>query len=156
MIPELPVGAGQESDVWSHSDKQAAGLQRLICLIKGASEGGLVRQVLEEVAREDNIQTSLPNLPRLGAVLPNELNFRRQVARCIGIEVHGIFSAGMNLIDELPVAATQVEDSCIARYVLLEKRVDEHPPDSLAVIEIGREALGVDPAEIGFVVGKGH
>jgi hypothetical protein len=29
-------------------------------------------------------------------------------------------------------------------------------PDTFAVIEVSREALGVDPAEIGFVVGKGH
>lgn len=62
----------------------------------------------------------------------------------------------MNLIDELPVAPTQVEDSCIPRPLLLEKRVDEHAPDTLAVIEVRRKALSVDAAEIGFVVRKRH
>ena len=156
MIPEVPVGAGQEPDVWSHSDKQAAGLQRPMRLIKGASEGGLVRQVLEEITGEDGVQTRFFDGPWLGTVLPDELHIVRQVAWCIGIEVHGIFSSGMNLIDELPVAATQVEDSCIPRHVLLEERVDEHAPDTLAVIEVRRKALGVDAAEISFVMGKRH
>ena len=154
MIPEIPVGTWDKLDVWSHGDQSAALAQGSVCLVERPAQGSFVVQVLEEVADENDVEARLLSRPGLGAVLPDELHIGRQVAWRVGIEIHRIFSSGMNLIDELSVAATQIEDSCVPRHILLEKRVDEHAPDTLAVIEVRRKALGVDAAEISFVVGK--
>ena len=90
-------------------------------LVECPAQGSFVWQVLEEIAGEHDVQTRFFNRPRLGTVLPDALNIARRVAWCIGIEIYGVFTLGVNLIDELSLAAPQVENHCIMRDVLLEE-----------------------------------
>lgn len=55
MIPKIPIRARNTFDIRSHGNEPSAGAQAGLDLIEGPSQRSFVREVLEEIAGEDDI-----------------------------------------------------------------------------------------------------
>jgi hypothetical protein len=66
------------------------------------------------------------------------------VSREWGLKVHRIFGPGANVIDELAVPATQVENGIVRFEKLLKEVIDQHLPDAVPVFALGVEAARID------------
>ncbi len=153
VVPKVPVGAGDATDVWTHGDEPAAGAEGAVDLVEGAGKGGFIGEVFEKIAGEDGIEALGFQWPGLGAVLVEKGDGGVEVAGGVRIEVHGEAFFRGDGVDEFAVAAAEVEDGGAWRDVAGEKFGDEDFPDFFAVFEVGLEALGVDAAEVALPVG---
>lgn len=153
VVPEVPVGVGYATDVWPHGDEAASGAEGAVDLVEGEGEGGFIGEVFEKIAGEDGVEVLGFRGPGLGAVLVEKGDGGVEVARGVGIEVHGEAFFRGDGVDEFAVAAAEVEDGGAWRDVAGEKFGDEDFPDFFAVFEVGLEALGVDAAEVALPVG---
>ena len=60
VIPKVPVIAMQKFDVWPQANQSAAWLEASNGLIKRPQQMLLRRQMLEEIAREDDVELFIP------------------------------------------------------------------------------------------------
>src|SRR4051812_46098636 len=114
MVPKIPVFAGQEFDIRTETDDPSMRLQATPCLIQGPLQCILVRQMLEEVARENNVEMVLRQWPRLRTILLDRSDIGSKLRRRGRIQIHAVFSARRDLIDELPPAAAKIEHSGVS------------------------------------------
>src|SRR3954466_7903312 len=113
MIPKVPICIPNETDVWSHRNQAPTRTQATSCFNDNVHQILFRRYVFKEVARENEIQRSFANLPMLCGVLLNENDVRIQAPLHAGIEIHRKLPAALDVIDELTVTASQIENRCI-------------------------------------------
>ena len=146
MIPEIPVTTAGELYIWPHGNKPAIWLKRAKNLLKCAAQGVFIRQVLEKIARKYYVQFFLIYRPRCRAILAQKCHVGREVFFSSGIEIHAEFFSGANCVDELAVAAAEVQNYSIFRHKFLEKAANQHRPNALPVRFAGIESVCVDLA----------
>src|SRR5688572_8786795 len=147
VIPEVPVGAGQEADIRSQRDDLSAWLEAAVNLRDGGAQHLLVEKMLEEIAREDDIQGPVLQRPAGRAILLEECYPGVEFIPAFGIKIHAEFRTGANLIDELAPAAAKVEHRSSFRNERLEKRAGEHFPNLFAILLHGGETQVILPPE---------
>jgi hypothetical protein len=153
MIPEFPVGAGQVFDVWAHGDEATAGGEAAEGFFEGFAESGFIREMLEEIAGENELEGIVGELPVLGTILLEEGDVFVEILQGVVVEVHGVFFGALDLVDEFAVAAAEIEDVVGGFDVLLEKILEENGPNLLAIRLVLAEAGAVDFFEFGWFVG---
>ena len=72
----------------------------------------------------------------------------------IGIEIHRILLAGLDLVDKFSIPASEVQNTSIVGNKSSEETLNEDTPDGFSVIEVLLKALGVNPAQIVLAVRK--
>src|SRR4051812_24173534 len=120
MVPEVPVGARKVFDIGAHGDEAASRLKASMDLVEGAAEGGFVRQMFKKIAGKDQIEGVVAERPSGGTVLQEAGYFGTDAFRGVRVQVHGKFFAGLHLIDEFAVAATEVQNSASGGNITLE------------------------------------
>src|SRR3954453_3737980 len=115
MVPKIPVFARQEFNIRAETDNSSMGLHATPCLAQGPLQSILVRQMLEEVARENNVEMVLRQWPRLRRILLDRSDIGSKLRGRGRIQIHAVFPARRDLIDELPPAAAKVEHSGVSR-----------------------------------------
>ena len=152
MVPEIPVGAAGAFDVGAHGNKSTTGLQAAADLIKCAAESGFVRQVFEKIACKNDIKGGVLDLPGLGTILREELDFGCQKLWRIGVQVHPKFPGGFDLVDELAISTAEFKDGGIFRNQVLKKITDENSPNRFSIFQVRRETLCINSLEVGIGV----
>ena len=56
MVPEIPIGSGHTTDVWTDADQLPTRAKAAVDLLDRAAEVLLATEMLKEIAREDAIQ----------------------------------------------------------------------------------------------------
>ena len=64
------------------------------------------------------------------------------------IKIHGKFLGGANIVDELPVSATHVQNGTIRGNQILKEIVYQHPPDAIAIFLLRIKPSGVDVLQV--------
>jgi hypothetical protein len=144
VIPEIPVSPLHILDVGPEGDEAAAGAEAARSFEESELEGEFVGEVFEKIAREDDVQGGIGNLPVAAAVLKMELNIGSEVVRRRGIEVHRVACAAADVIDEFAVATAEVEDGGVCGDQGLEKIGDKNIPEFGAIGSVG----GGKPARV--------
>src|SRR5581483_4469906 len=144
MVPEIPVSAGGVFNIGPEGDENSTGLEVQISLFQRSTQSGFIRQVLEKVAGENNIEPCDFLRPGCRTILLHEFYVGIQVLRGVRVQVHREFGPGAHVIDELAVAAAQVQHCGAGGNPSLKKALEEHLPDALAVSQISLKALGVN------------
>src|SRR5690348_6051473 len=109
MVPEIPVRTAHETDVGPHRYYETARAQAAPRLLQAVAERLLGGEVFEEVARQDDVERLVRERPRRRTVLLEERHIRLQVLPRSGIQVHAVFRAAGDVINEFAVAAAQVQ-----------------------------------------------
>jgi len=121
VIEEVPILSWKKPAVGSEGDETAAWFETA----EGFDEGGLqelfVGQVFEEVAGEDDVERGVLEGPGLTAVLRKEVNVGVQSVRGGRIEIHGELACRRDRVDELSVAAAEVEYGVVGADPLREE-----------------------------------
>src|SRR5205809_100414 len=155
MVPEIPVCSRKKFDIGPKGNEPAAGLEAAFNLVKGAAERRFVRQVLEKIAGKNKVQRTLRKRPGERAILQEALHLRIEALRGIWIQVHRIFGAALNLINEFAVTAAEIEHCGRRTGVALKASFDQHLPDPLPIIRAGLET-GFINAPKSFRSMRGH
>ncbi len=116
-----------------HGNEPAARREAATGFIEGFSQSRFVRQMFKEIARKDELEGIVLQLPSRRTVLLAKNHRLVQVARGLGIEVHRIFFCALDLVDEFPITATQIEHPVGRIYVALKKIRQQHRPNLAAV-----------------------
>src|SRR5260221_4341158 len=144
VVPKIPIASREVADVRAQRDKAAARREAAPDLIQRPAERVFARQMLEEVAREDNVQRVVAEWPAGGAILLEKGHGRREEFRRVRVEVHREFARTIDVVDELAVTTAEIEHGVALADEACEKVAGQHLPHAIAVIEILREARAVD------------
>jgi hypothetical protein len=123
VIEEIPLLASEAFDIWSQSDQTFAGFEVAKCLGEGRLKNVLGGEMFEKVACKDYIEGVVWEGPRQATILLQKLNVAVDSVSAWGIEVHAILLTGLDIVDELPVPATEIEDR--ARHLIQREKNSE-------------------------------
>src|SRR5579862_6765692 len=74
MVPKIPIAAPGELYVRAHGDKPAAGFQTTEHLLERPAQRRFIREMLEEVACENEIKFAIGQRPFCRAILLEEFD----------------------------------------------------------------------------------
>ena len=144
MVPKVPVTAAGKADVRAERDESSARLEASEGLLECFSERGLVREMFEKVAGENDVQFAIGQRPRSRAILLNKLNVGREMFQGVRILIHPKFFFCYDGVDELAIAATKVEQGAVVRNQALKEIADQYLPYATAILLDWPEALGIN------------
>src|SRR6266446_5254344 len=151
MVPKIPIAPAGETNIGTDSNQSAFGLEAAKSFIEGPAQCALIRQVFEKVAAENNIEFGLGERPARRAILLDKTHFPRKMMARVGIQVHPELPLSLHGIDELAVAAAQIQNSAGLGHKALEKIGDQHLPDAPAILLHRRETIRINARQFRLV-----
>ena len=77
-------------------------------------------------------------------ILVQKVDPRRKIVLRVGIQIHGVLPGALDVINKLPIAATQIQESGLRRDVTGEKLAGQHLPDRIPISYMGVKAAAID------------
>ena len=108
--------------------------------------------MFEKIAAENKVEFGPGERPARRAILLDKTHFPRKVLARVGIQIHPEFRLGLHRIDELPVAAAQIQNSAGLGHEALEKIGHQHLPDAPSILLHWRETIRINARQ--FRLGK--
>jgi hypothetical protein len=81
-------------------------------------------------------------------ILAQHSDISRKVNGAGGVQIHSVFPAGCDRIDEFTIAATKVENNAVFWHMLLKDVPDQPSPNALAIGLIITEPPRVDCSQL--------
>lgn len=110
------------------------------------------RQVLQEVAGEHDIDGRRFHRPGLHAVVEQQRHVPPGDAPRRRVQLDGILAGADDVVDELAIAAAEVENGRPGVDEALEEMLDEDCPDPVAVLERSLEAVAIEVLQVPLLI----
>src|SRR2546425_12822502 len=134
MAQKTPTPPADETNIGTDSNQSASGIEAAKSFVKCLAQCVLIRQVFEKIAAENKVEFGPGERPARRAILLDKTHFPRKVLARVGIQIHPEFRLGLHRIDELPVAAAQIQNSAGLGHEALEKIGHQHLPDAPSIL----------------------
>ena len=121
MIQKVPILLECVLDIWLDHDQFSIGPEDPMNLLESLKQRILAGQMLEEIAAKDHVDGAVCNHGHVGAICSEGRDI--WVGKCLRswAQVYCEFRGAVNMVDELTISSTQIQDGVFLMNELLQK-----------------------------------